>query len=285
MQPIRAKLLLTLGLVIAAAPFTRAGTVFSPTSVTYNQAGDYCSCGADITSATVYNYGMQSGAAGLNTANPFTSGVTNWQTYFSGVGAYNANNPAGPLHTWVTYNPNYPTQPADYEWFGATGNTTNQELLLNMGSTQYWQALALWNEDAVGVGSIGVYLCTGGISGTTCLGSTSEGTFTPTPSANSDNSPLTCVAGDQSTYSGYTGCQYGAQLYSFTNPGFAQYIELVLNAPGGQNQISMGQVVFEGTTPEPATWGLMGLGLAGIGFRKWNARRVKGDSTHRGERS
>jgi hypothetical protein len=122
-----------------------AGVILSPTSVVLNTAGNFSS--ADPIENTINQAGMDT---------PFTSGVTDFDTYMAG----------NPLHNY-----GYTT-----EWFSPTG-VYSGTIIYDLGADYSLSQMALWNEDASGLATVSMYTC----PDSACSTSTFIGTFDPTP--------------------------------------------------------------------------------------------------------
>jgi PEP-CTERM motif len=213
------------GLMIGCAGLSQATVSWQAASVVSDSGGSYPIC-CDVSVAFDQN--------GLLT--PYTSGVTDWASYFLG----------DPLHNYVSFGPdNNPLH--DNEWF-ANVNNTSANIIVDLGLPIPINQIALWNEDAIGVGQMTVL----GSNDVTFSTFTNLGTFNPTPN------PL--------------GQNYGAQLFTFSVEATVRYVELQVIAPpepqgyqGSDYEVSIGQIAFSADIPpipEPGTWSLIGLGLA-----------------------
>ena len=107
-------------LFLIAAPSSRASYVLSPTDVVHNDIGTY---GASWPASNMID------GSGLEGA-PFTSGVTDWDTYFAGDPTHN---PGG-----------------GYAWF-SDGTNLNGTLTFDLGGSWFIDKIALWNESWAGV--------------------------------------------------------------------------------------------------------------------------------------
>lgn len=205
-------------LSVALMSAAQAGTIVSAVSATILSGGPGVGSIADT-----YNQ------FGLFT--DYTSGVTDYDTYFA----------ANPLHD---------VQFDGQEWFSNSGTST-AAVSYDLGSVQSIQGMALWNEDASGIGSLNLL---GSADGTTWFSLLSN--LSPT------NNPL--------------GVSYGADLYNWAATDL-RYVRLDMsNCPqpndGGFKACSIGEVAFNAapasTVPETSSLSLalMGVGLVGAGF-------------------
>jgi hypothetical protein len=124
-KPISLGLLLLLLFLIAATP-SWASTVLSPTDIVHNDAGTY---GPSWPAINMIN------GSGLG-RNPFTSGVTDWDTYFAG-------------------NPTHETG-GSCAWF-SDGTSLTGNLTFDLGGTWFIDKIALWNESWAGVSRFEVW--------------------------------------------------------------------------------------------------------------------------------
>jgi len=164
--------------------------------------------------------------SGLNT--PYTSGVTDFDTYLA--------TEAG--HTSV-FN--------GFEWFSNNGTTT-ATVTYDLGGVFSIDAVALWNEEAAGIGTLAL------------LGSTDNVTFS------------TLALGLSPTDWPTHPTTYFADRFDIAATSL-RYIRFVATncpqQPHDFNSCAIGEVAFrQASVPEPTTLALMGLGLAGIGYHR-----------------
>lgn len=158
--------------------------------------------------------------------------------YISGVTDFDAYISTDPLHTFVF---------TSSEWFSDTPRTS-ASVTYNLGAERRIAALALWNEEFAGASGFNLLSSRNGIN------------FSLVASAlqPSDNPEDT---------------KYGPDVFSFSAVN-AQFLRLDLYGcpQGGQNTTwcAIGEVAFHAVqapvnaVPEPASLGLLGLGLAGL---------------------
>ncbi len=103
---------------------------------------------------------------GVNGVSIYTSGVTNWDTYFA----------AKPYHDFNYYDPL--VYDGSQEWFSNDG-ATSASVSYDLGSVQSIQGLALWVEDGVGIRRLSLL---GSTDGTTWFSLLSN--LSPTNNAN-----------------------------------------------------------------------------------------------------
>jgi hypothetical protein len=191
------------------------------------------------TSATINASGPGSGSIddtfnqnGLLTS--YTSGVTDFDTYIG----------ANPSHS-ITF--------AGFEWFSNDGTST-ASVTYNLGVTQTIDALALWNEDASGIGKLDLFYSTNGINfSSLALGLS--------PIDITDSSP-----------------NYLANIFGFSSVN-AQYIRFDMSdcpqtsaGPAGFNGCGIGEVAFRQTDPtnipEPTALSMAVLGFVSMRLTK-----------------
>lgn len=218
-----------------AAPALAGPFIYAPTSATINSGGP----GFGSINNTFNQISLSTG---------YTSGVTDFDTYIA----------SNPQHTVIFSNAGGEV----YEWFSNSGINT-ASVTYDLGSVLGISSLALWNEETSGIGVLGLFGSTDGLS------FSSLGTFNPT-----DN--------------GYTQLSdtYGADVFRFASTN-ARYVRFDMSGCPQQlstnfNGCSIGEVAFGGTgitsvVPEPGTWALMitGFGFIGGALRR---RRALGHS-------
>jgi hypothetical protein len=158
----------------------------------------------------------------------YTAGVTDFDTYIAG----------NPQHSLVF---------AGNEWFSNSAATA-ATVTYDLGSSKTIDALALWNEDISGIGSLALETSSDGLI------------FAPLvagllPTNNNDN------------------FDYGADVFSF-GAVTAQFVRFVMTNcpqvpngpnPGGFGGCAIGEVAFRATAvPEPGILELTGLALLGL---------------------
>lgn len=190
-----------------------AQQIVAPTSATINSGGPGFGSIVD----TFNQNGLSSN---------YVSGVTNFDTYLA----------TNPTHSLVF---------AGNEWF-SNSNTTSASVTYNFGAILGIDALALWNEEVSGIGSLNLFWSADGTL------FNALGVFSPT-----DN-----PAGD-----------YGADIFTFGAVN-AQFIRFDMSGcpqqnPGSFPACAIGEVAFRtaqvGAIPEPGTWAMMLLGFGAIG--------------------
>jgi hypothetical protein len=162
--------------------------------------------------------------AGLATS--YVSGVTDFATYIAG-------------------NSQHTAAFSGAEWFGEFGLST-ASVTYDLGSVLSIEAVALWNEDAAGIGALDLYQSADGI------------TFSVLAAGLVPTNPSSNVA-------------YGADVFSFAavNTRFIRFD--MSNCPQEASTFSacaIGEVAFNAAAdaeiPEPASAWLLALGVAGI---------------------
>ena len=156
--------------------------------------------------------------------------------YVSDVTDFNSYIATKPLHKWAF---------TGNEWFGEFG-TTSAVVTYDLGSVRGIDALALWNEDASGIGKLNL------------LGSIDGASFF---SLSAGLSPI-----DNPVNADYT-----AQVFAF-GAASLRYFRMDMSAcPQSQDAFmacAIGEVAFRtanATIPEPSTYALMFAGLAALG--------------------
>jgi hypothetical protein len=205
---------LVLGLTVGLAGQAHAGFIISATSATIDASGP-----GDGSIADTFNQnGLQS---------TYTSGVTDFDTYLAG-------------------NPTHTTAYAGYEWFSNYG-TSSAQVTYSLGGVKSIDAMALWNEESSGIGSLNLLTSSDGVHFTSLLS-----TLSPT---------------NNSKESGF----YGADVFRFGAVA-AQYVRFEMSGcpqpePNAYPSCAIGEVAFSQSSavPTPATIALLGLGLVGIG--------------------
>jgi hypothetical protein len=160
--------------------------------------------------------------------------------YFSGISDFDSYIAGDPQHSYIG---------KFAEWF-SEDSQTGATLVFDMGSVMLLDRLALWNEEALGTGSVAVALSTDGAA------YTGVGSFSPT---------------DWPFYFP----SYGADIFAFAATP-AQFIQLTLSGcpqpnalPGSGGGCGLGEVAFReavSAVPEPFTLAVFGFGLAGTCF-------------------
>ena len=206
-------------LVSAVCASASAGTIISATSATINAGGPGFGSIADT-----YN---QNGLS----AN-YVSGVTDFATYMA----------SGVTHTTVF---------AGNEWYSTNGNSS-ASVTYDLGAALNVTGMALWNEDAAGIGSLNLLY-------------------------SSDNINFTALASGLSPINN-PEAPYRGEVFDFATVN-ARYIRMDMSAcpqPDGTGTVwcAIGEVAFDNAgavnaVPEPASLALFGLGLAGLaGLRR-----------------
>ena len=205
--------------LLASAAYAGPGVIISATSATVNTNGP----GFGSITNTFDQSGLSAG---------YTSGVTNFDAYIA----------SGPTHT-TTFN--------GFEFFGNSGTTTLQ-VTYDLGSIKSINALALWNEESSGIGSLNLLSSLDGINFSalaTGLSPTDHGL-----------------------------ANYLADVFAFGNVS-TRYVRFEASGcpqpiVGSFAACAIGEVAFRaGAVPEPASWAMMiaGFGLVGATMRRRTA--------------
>lgn len=157
----------------------------------------------------------------------YVSGVTDFATFMA----------SGVTHTDVF---------AGFEWFSNVGNGT-ASVTYDLGAATNVTGMALWNEEAAGIGSLNLLYST-------------------------DNITFTALASGLSPFNNPAG-PYRGEVFDFATVN-ARFIRLNMSAcpqPSGDSRAfcAIGEVAFDNAgassdVPEPASLALFGLGLAGL---------------------
>lgn len=148
--------------------------------------------------------------------------------------------------------PQHSASGAGREWFAQSGQLAAR-ITFDLGGLFDLRHLALWNEEAGGVGRLKIYAMDKLIA---------------------DVSPTDNASGARF---------YGAERFDF-GPVATRYVTFELSDCGGTYQgCSLGEVAFGGfaegaSVPEPATWTMMILGVWGAGAMLRRARASRGGS-------
>jgi|1_EtaG_2_1085319.scaffolds.fasta_scaffold00001_534 hypothetical protein len=199
-------------LMVAFTGAANAGAILSAVGGTINSSGP----GFGSLQDTFDQSGLLSG---------YTSGVTDFDTYIG----------TNPLHT-STF--------AGNEWFSNSGSNT-ASVTYDLGAVYSIDALALWNEEAAGIGLLDLYGSSDGVNF-----SLLSGGVTPT---------------DHPTHP----YDYSADVFGF-GAALLQYVRLDMSRcpqqPGDFDSCAIGEVAFRQATqvPEPGTLALLALGLGGL---------------------
>jgi hypothetical protein len=218
--------LAAIGLAAISAQPATAQEIVAPTSATVDVGGP----GEGSINDTFNQNGLSSG---------YTSGVTDFDAYIA----------TNPTHTQIF---------SGFEWFSEFG-ATSATVTYDFGFVLALDALALWNEEFSGIGTL---MLSGSLDGLTF---DLLGTFNPV------NSPA--------------DTPYGAQVFGFaaTDLRFARFEMSGCPQPngGGWEGCAIGEVAFRtasgnGAIPEPSTWAMMLLGFGAVGFamRRRSSRAI-----------
>jgi F5/8 type C domain/PEP-CTERM motif len=200
--------------VLCVADYAAAGPILSPTSAVINSGGP----GFGDINNTLNHAGLLVG---------FTSGVTDFDTYMA----------ANPLHTFIF---------ACCEWF-SEANTTSASVTYDLGAASNIDALALWNEESSGIGTLNLFTSLDGISFSLL------------------------VAGLLPTDHNHGDFDYPADVFSFGSVN-ARYIRFDMSdCPQPDNDFpscAIGEVAFRtAAAPEPGSLALLGIGLGALVLR------------------
>ena len=205
--------------LLATAAQAGPGVIIAPTAATVDTNGP----GFGSITNTFDQSGLTIG---------YTAGVTNFDAYIA----------SGPRHT---------TTFGGFEFFGNSGTSTLQ-VTYDLGSAKKINALALWNEESSGIGSLNLLTSLDSIT----FSSLATG-LSPT-----DN-PL---------------APYLADVFAFGNVS-TRYVRFEASGcpqpiVGSFPACAIGEVAFRaGAVPEPASWAMMiaGFGLVGTMMRRRTA--------------
>lgn len=210
-------LLITTALALPAIP-AAAQTIFAPTAGVVDVGGP----GNGNLADTWNQNGLLTG---------YTANVTLFDGYIAG-------------------NPQHNLAFAGNEWFSEQG-INGATVTYDFGATRSFDRLALWNEDASGIGLL-------------------------TLSVSSDNVNFTAFATNLAPTNNPVNLNYGADVFAFaTQTG--RYVRFEMSrCPQADNPqlfdgCAIGEVAFRaGAIPEPATWAMMiaGFGLVGGAVRR-----------------
>jgi hypothetical protein len=207
-----------------AQPVLATGEIVAPTGAVINEGGP----GFGSINDTFNQAGLSSG---------YTSGVTDFDSYIG----------TNPTHTQL-----FPT----FEWFSEQ-DTTSASVTYDLGSLLGLDAVALWNEESSGIGTLALF------------GSADGVVFTALGIYNPFDNPL---------------ADYPAEVFSFA-PTLAQYVRFDMSNcpqadPGSFTSCAIGEVAFRtadvaGAVPEPATWTMMIFGFGAAGFAMRRRKQTK----------
>jgi hypothetical protein len=160
-------------------------------------------------------------------------------TYAAGTTDFDSYIASDPQHSFVF---------SGNEWFSNLGSSS-AIVTYDMGSIFTLDALALWNEEASGIGTLSL------------LGSSDGSVFNSLGVFGPANNVL--------------NSNYGPEVFSFA-PTSLRYLQFAMtDCPQGDpifTACAVGEVAFRTTTdvngavPEPSTWAMMLLGFGAVGF-------------------
>jgi hypothetical protein len=209
-------LLTASALALPATPLA-AQAIFAPTAGVVNVGGP----GNGNLADTWNQNGLLTG---------YTANVTNFNTYLAG-------------------NPQHNLAFAGNEWFSESG-VNGATVTYDFGASRSFDRLALWNEDASGIGLL-------------------------TLSVSSDNVTFTPFATNLTPTNNPVNANYGADVFAFAIQT-GRYVRFEMSrCPQADNPqlfdgCAIGEVAFRAAIPEPATWAMM---IAGFGLVGGVARR------------
>ena len=158
------------------------------------------------------------------------------------------------FNSYIGTNPTHTLTFFGNEWF-SNSDTTSASVTYNFGSLVGVDALALWNEESSGIGTLNLY------------GSADGSLFTLLGTYNPFDNPL---------------ADYPAEVFSFT-PTLLQYVRFDMSncpqpEPGSFPSCAIGEVAFRtanvaASVPEPGTWAMMLLGFGAVGYSMRRRRR------------
>ena len=217
---------IVLASVLSVVTNVNAGTILSPTAAL---ASNEFSSSFSINN-TIDQSGLSSG---------FVSGVTDFDTF-------------------LALNPTHSTN-ASFEWFTSAG-VTSAQVDYNLGSVYTIDRLALWNEEASGIGAFDIL-------------------------TSSDNITFSLLLAGLMPFNNPLTSDYSAEVFSFSST-LAQYIRFnITGCPQVDsifNGCAIGEVAFSvnqgevSTVPVPAALPLMAsaLGIFGLARRRNKSKAV-----------